>query len=144
MAKLTLLEGPAGSGKSQLASQMLADGEVQLLADLTMLWAAISGAQRDPETGRYPIRQDNDPTLPIAVYLRKAAVRVGLDNDLDVVVTSGTPDAVTEWAPIAASASAGFQLRTVDPGRDVVTARLSEPDGTLLEQCSKAIRRWYG
>ena len=91
MGQLLLIEGPAGSGKSQVAKAKLASGEYQVLADLTEIWAAIAGIERDPETGRYPVRLDSDPTVPIAVYLRKAAVSVSLNNGLNTIVSSGTP-----------------------------------------------------
>ena len=44
---LTLLQGPAGSGKSGVAAEMLEAGVIDLLADLTMLWVALfRGATR--------------------------------------------------------------------------------------------------
>ena len=59
---LILIEGPAGGGKSQLAADLLAAGEITVLADLTALWAALSGAVRGAD-GRYPIRLADDPAL---------------------------------------------------------------------------------
>ena len=39
----------------------------------------------------------------------------------------------------------GATERIVDPGRDVVAARLSDPEtGELSEACDSAIGRWYG
>ena len=57
---LVLIQGPAGGAKSQVAAEMLEAGEVQVLADTTALWAALSGVQRGPD-GKYPVRQDDDP-----------------------------------------------------------------------------------
>ena len=88
MARLILLQGPAGSGKSQLAAQMLAAGEVQALADVTALWAAISGAVRDPLTGRYPVRDPDDVALEAARYIQRALTRFALETGADVVVTT--------------------------------------------------------
>ena len=142
---LTLIEGPAGSGKSQMVAEMLAAGELDIQADLTGMWVALRGVERDPATGRYPIRQDTDPAVAagLAAYLRAAAVRQGLRQGLRVGVTSGTPDTATKWAEVAREAGTAFNVVTIDPGRTVVTARL-EVDGELPEQCERAIRRWYG
>ena len=38
----------------------------------------------------------------------------------------------------------GATERIIDPGIDVVTARLSGPDGELSDQCKAAISRYYG
>ena len=141
MASLTLLEGPAGAGKSQEAARMLAAGEADVLADLTSLWAAMRGYERDGE-GRYPVRADNDPVLPLASYMRAAVVRAALREGLAVAVTTGTPDMATRWAAVAEETGAAFTVRTIDPGEAVVRERLAE-NGTLSPACEKAVRRWY-
>ena len=142
---LTLIEGPAGSGKSQIVAEMLAAGELDIQADLTGMWVSLRGVERDPATGRYPIRQDTDPAVAtgMAAYMRAAAVRQGLRQGLRVGVTSGTPESAPKWAEVAREADTAFNVVTVDPGRTVVTARL-EVDGELSDQCERAIRRWYG
>ena len=142
---LTLIEGPAGSAKSQHASAMLRRGEADVLADLTALWAATRGMERDPETGRYPVRQADDPavTSGLAAYMRAVVVRQALREGLRVVVTSGTPDTAAEWAAIASENSTPFQVLTFDPGEQVVRERLAV-DGELDPECEGAIRRWYG
>ena len=144
MASLLLIEGPAGSGKSQEVARMLAAGEADVVADLTALWAALRGVERDPETGRYPIREDDDPAVRggLAGYVRAAVVRQALRDDLAVVVTSGSPDMATKWAAVAEESGAAFAVRTVDPGEAVVRQRLAV-DGALDPQCEKAVRRWY-
>ena len=131
---LLLVEGPAGSGKSQLVASMLTAGEVDILADLTALWAAVRGIERLPD-GRYPVRQDDDPAVRsgLAAYIRAAVVRQALRDDLRTVVTSGTPETATRWA----------RVQTIDPGEEVARQRLAEPDGTLSAQCARAIARWY-
>ena len=41
---LTLIQGPAGGGKSRSwPPRILASGEAQLLSDVTALWAALAG-----------------------------------------------------------------------------------------------------
>ena len=60
---LSILRGPAGSGKSQ---EMRERGDT-LIVDLTALWAALRGFERG-EDGTYPIREDGDPALPLALW----------------------------------------------------------------------------
>ena len=121
---------------------MLAAGEVEILADLTFLWAALRGLERDPATGRYPVRENGDPALALASYLRTTTVRQGLAEGHNVVVTSGTPGSATTWEAVAAAQGAGFAVRTVDPGREIVEARLMV-GGVLSDQCLQAVARWY-
>ena len=39
---LTLIQGPAGGAKSQVAAELLAAGDIDVLADVTALWVALS------------------------------------------------------------------------------------------------------
>lgn len=141
---LLLVEGPAGSGKSQLVASMLDAGEVDVLADLTALWVALRGVERLP-SGRYPIRHDDDPTVRtgLAAQVRATVVRQALRADLRTAVTSGSPRTATRWARVAEEERAAFQVRTVDPGEDVARRHLAEDDGTLSDQCERAVDRWY-
>lgn len=141
---LTILEGPAGGGKSAVAADMLADGGADVLADVTALWAALGGYVRDPETGRYPVRRDDDPALLAALYLQAAVVRHGLNEGLDVIVTTSRRDQVGRWRRYADEAETALSVQTVDPGIDVVRGRLADPvTGSLSEECQAAIGRWY-
>ena len=64
MPLLVLVEGPAGSGKiCQEVARMLAASEVDVQADMTQIWAATRGIEREP-SGRYPIRQGLRPGHP--------------------------------------------------------------------------------
>ncbi|MCY3812451.1 MAG: AAA family ATPase [Gammaproteobacteria bacterium] len=139
---LLLLEGPAGSGKSQAAEALIASGQFHLLADLTALWAAIRAMRRDAE-GRYPVRQDDDPGLSLAAYIRAAVVRQALREDLNVVVTSATPGTATKWAGIAEELGAEFQVRTINPGYAEAARQLAQ-GGPLSAECAKALARWFG
>ena len=144
---LVLVEGPAGSGKSQLVEEMLAAGEIDVVADLTALWVAMRGVRRNSD-GRYPVRDDDDPTITagLAAYMRAVVVREGLRQGLDVAVTSGTPDTAVKWSEVARENETPFSVQTVDPGEAVVRQRLAAfgEDGELLAECEQAIGRWYG
>ena len=150
MASLVLVEGPAGSGKSGEVARRIRDGAVDVQADLPALHVALRAVERDPTSGRFPIRSDDDPAIRsgLAVYLRAAAVRQALRDDLNVVVTSGSPDTATRWADVADETGAAFSVKTIDPGEDEVRRRLAlfgeEDSDELDEQCESAVQRWYG
>ena len=131
---VSVLRGPAGGGKSQT----LLRGEVRV--DLTALWVALRGLERDGE-GRYPERRTGDPALRIASYLKAAAVRFAAEQGIDAVVTtsSSAPEAVERLRELGALGP----VRTVDPGEEVVRRRLAGPDGQLSAECETAIGRWY-
>ena len=134
---LSILRGPAGSGKSQL----ILEDRPDILADTTALWAAIGGYTRDAN-GLYPVRQADDPALHAARYLRTALVAFAARQSLRGVVTTSdsSPEAVERLREAGATAG----IRTIDPGRDVVRRRLAGPDGQLSGACEAAVARWYG
>ena len=140
---LVLIEGPAGAGKSQIAAELLAAGAVSVLSDVTILWAALSGAVRGDD-GRYPERDDDDEALSVARYVQAVAVRVALEAGASVAVTTSRRNQEQRWRQLADDVRTGFEVRTVDPGRAVVESRLSGDDGKLSKACEEAINRWYG
>ena len=140
---LHVTEGPAGSGKSQHARSLLAAGTVDLLADTTSIWAAVGGYERDPLTGKYPVRLDDDPALDAALYIQTTVVRYGLSNGLNVAATTSRRGQIPRWQSVADEFSTGLIVETIDPGRAVVAQRLSDADGNLSAECEKAINRWY-
>ena len=144
IAVLTLIQGPAGSGKSQVVSEMLEAGEIDVQADLTAIWAALRGIERGPD-GRYPVRTADDPAIQsgLAMYVRAVVVRQGLRQDLRVAVTTGSADTAVQWSEVAAESGAAFSVLTVDPGEAVVRNRLTVND-VLSDECAGAIARWYG
>ena len=139
---LTLVQGPAGGAKSQLVAGLIAADDVDIVSDVTRLWVALSGATRGPD-GRYPVRLDGDPALHTARYVQAVAVRRALEDGARVAVTTSRAGEVARWQGVADDAGAAFAVRTVDPGEDVVRARLAEADGELSPECNKAIKRWY-
>lgn len=142
---LTLLQGPAGSGKSQLVQSMIADGAADVQADVTALWAALTGAERD-EHGKFPIRRADDPALPLARITKAVVVRQGIRQGLRVVVTAGVPGQAPRWQNVAdAEGEDEFSVLTEDPGRETVERRLEDPEtGELSPECRRAVSRWYG
>ena len=140
---LVLIQGPAGSGKSAVANDMLSAGEVEVLLDTTALWATLSGARRGPN-GRYPERAESDPSLAAALYLQTVGARFALEQGARVAVTTSRRGTEARWADVARAAGVEVNVRTVDPGEEVVRARLSDPEtGILSEPCERAIGRWY-
>lgn len=136
-----LLSGPAGAGKSQLAAELLADfdGPV-VLADFQAIYAALTGDVRGPD-GRYPLR---DPRLlPLVEYLRRALLRVAVERGVGIVATNSDGDPARR-AELLGMLGPDATERVVDPGREVVAARLADPvTGVLSGECSRAIDRWY-
>lgn len=141
--ELIRLAGPAGSGKSQVARQMLVDGDADVLADTTAIYAVVSGEERDAD-GRYPPRADGALLLPLALYVRGAIVRQALERELRVVKTSSTPTDLEADRALAREYRAAFRQTIVDPGEAVILARLADPiTGQVSSDCRRAAGRWY-
>ena len=139
----TLLSGPAGGSKSQEARRRLREhSNLAVVADFQSIYAALTQAQRDPETGRYPLREDR--LLPLTEYVRRAVVTGAVARDLGVIITNsdGDPD---RRAFLLSQLGPDAQEIIVDPGESVIRARLSDPaTGVLSFECNKAVGRWYG
>ena len=130
-----ILRGPAGAGKSQELEPGI------LRADVTALWAAVTGAQRGAD-GRYPVRADDDQGLEIARYLKATLISFAAKRGLSGVAT--TSDSSPEAVERLREQGATGPVRTVDPGESVVRRRLAGPDGQLSGACESAVQRWYG
>ena len=140
-ASLTLVEGPVGGGKSEVLRNLLSTAAVDLVADLTPLWAALKLIERDP-SGNYPERLQGDPALLVALYLKTTAARRALSEGLKVTVSTSTPGQAEKWAAIAREFDAGFSVTVVDPGEQVIRERLGGE--AISSECSAAVQRWYG
>lgn len=139
-----LISGPAGAGKSAIARGELearrADGELAIAADFQSLYVALTLEQRGTD-GRYPVR--NPQLLPITEYTRRAVTTGAVQAGISIIATNsdGNP---ARRAELVRSLGPGATERIVDPGRDVVQARLADPaTGQLSAECAKAIGRWY-
>ena len=138
-----LLSGPAGGGKSAAARELLAErSEPTIMIDFQRIYAGLLGIERLPD-GRFPERLDADGyTLPLAEYVRRAAITGALAQGLDVIVTNSDGDPERR-AFLLGLLGPGPEELVLDPGLAVVSERLSV-DGALSDQCRAAIGRWYG
>ena len=142
-AALTLVEGPVGSNKSEVLRRLLADGDADVVADLTPLWAALRLIERDGD-GKYPERLADDPALLLALYTKGVIVRQALQRGLKAAVTTATPDQAAKWQAVADEVGVELERVTLNPARDVIEARLLDASGKLSAECSRAVERWYG
>ena len=138
-----LLSGPAGASKSALARKLLAENPaLAIAADFQSIYAALALVERDP-SGRYPLRDAR--LLPIVEYVRRAIITgaVGEGRGIDVIATNSDGDPKRR-AFLVSSLGPGAVEKVVDPGIEVVSARLADPEtGELAEECAGAIARWY-
>lgn len=147
---LVLIQGPPGAGKADRAEQLLDRQEVDLVADFTRLLAAVTNVDMlDPETGLYPVRPQamRAHDAQMSVYLKRAAVRQGLRQGLNVAVTAGQrKEELYREIVEAENPNARFKVETLDPGRQVAEERLIERsrDDSLTDMCVKALNKWYG
>ena len=139
-----LLSGPAGAGKSQEARRLLAEAtEPTIVADFSAIMAALTLAERGPD-GKYPVRTSRtEALLPIAEYVRRAAISAATERDIAVITTSSDGDPERR-AFLLGLLGPGAREILINPGRDVVEARLTDPiSGELSEECNQAVNRWF-
>ena len=136
-----LLSGPAGAAKSALARRLLAEtAGLAAIADFQAVYAAITGDLRGPD-GRYPLRDDR--LLPLAEYVRRSIITGAVARDIAVIATNSDGDP-TRRDFLLGQLGEGATERIVDPGENIVAARLSDPEtGALSAECAAAIGRWY-
>ena len=139
-----LLSGPAGSGKSARARELLSQAtKPTIVADFTSLFNAVRLIERQPD-GTFPVRTDRDNVyLPIAETMRREAIRQARQRGLEIVATNSDGDARRRTA-LVASLGEGAVEEVIDPGEQVVRARLADAiSGELSSSCEGAINRWY-
>ena len=136
-----LLSGPAGAAKSALARRLLAESaDLSAIADFQSIYRALTDVERGRD-GRYPLR--NEGLLPLTEYVRRAIIGGAVARDIAVIATNSDGDPERR-AFLLRQLGAGAVERIVDPGRDIVEARLSDPEtGVLSSECDSAIGRWY-
>ena len=140
-----LISGPAGAGKSAAAAALAAELAQPVQVHFQELYAALLGIQRDPLTGRYPERNPADAyIMPTVEYTRRAIITSAVERSLDVIATNSDGSPVRR-AQLLGYLGQGAVERVIDPGRDVVAARLMDPEsGVLSIQCESALSRWFG
>jgi len=132
------IAGPAGAGKSQVIAAERRPGDI--VVDFTALWVALTGATRGPD-GRYPVREDDDPSLPLVSAAYGFILDQAVKRELSGFATTASREAVPRLERIT-----GQTARVVDPGPGPLLARLTEIDdgGEYLDgQCVTAVKRWW-
>ena len=136
-----LLSGPAGGGKSQLARELLrSSNEPWIAADFQAIVAALLLQERGPD-GKFPLRPEW--ILALTEYVRQAVISGANTRELNIVATNSDGDPARR-SFLLGLLGEGATERIVDPGRDVVVARLADTvTGALSADCGQAIDRWY-
>ena len=110
--------------------------------DFQSIYAAMLLLNRDEE-GRYPERLARDSyLLPLAEYVRRAAITGAANRELFPIVTNSDGGRVRRGFLLDLLGNGAVE-QVIDPGLEVVTQRLSV-NGRLSKQCAGAIDRWYG
>ena len=135
-----LLSGPAGGAKSQEAIQLIKDATgPTIAADFQSIVVALLQLRRGPD-GRYPVRPEW--ILPLTEYVRQAAVEGAINRDIDVILTNSPMARQKGEITCSRSSGPGSTEQILDPGEDVVQARLrlsNSKTGKLSRECGKAI-----
>ena len=138
-----LISGPAGAGKTEVARAEVQTRPDAVMVDFQTIYAALLGIQRLPN-GRYPEREArHEYVMPLVEYTRRAIITGALASEIDPIVTNsdGSPE---RRGVLLGLLGPGSTERVVDPGVEVVTARLTNAEGVLSSQCRDAINRFYG
>ena len=136
-----LISGPAGSNKSAVAREALAAATgLSIAADFQAIYSALLLLERGPD-GRYPARVE--ALLPLVEYTRRAVITGARSREIGIIATNSDGDPARR-ALLLSELGAGATERVIDPGEDVVRARLADPvTGDLSPDCGQAISRWY-
>ena len=137
-----LLSGPARANKSALARRLFVEeiSGLVVIADFQSIYAALTGDVRGPD-GRFPLRDDR--LLPTTELVRRTIMTGATQRDIDVIATNSDGDPARRRF-LLSQIGPGATERVVDPGREIVRARLSDPHtGDLSDECDDAISRWY-
>lgn len=112
-------------------------------ADFQSILAALMLLERLPN-GRFPERQIMQQAwlIPLVEAVRQTVVSFARERGIDVLLTNsdGSPSRrahlLERLGPMASE-------QIVDPGFNIITERLSDPNGRISEQCVEARDRWY-
>ena len=136
-----LLSGPAGAGKSSVARRRRREmTQPSVIADFQSVYVSLSGDVRD-DNGNYP--ESEPELLPLAERERQRIIRDAVEMQVGVVATN-SDGAQERRAYLLGILGPDALEEIIDPGLDVVTARLSDPEtGALSDACGRALSRWY-
>ena len=137
---IDIVRGPAGAGKSQYVASRL--GTAAVWIDFTRLFVALTGQERDPETGRFPVRHSGDGRIALTQAVKEYALREASRRGFSGFVTvSDSRSAVVR--ELQASGADG-EVHTIVLPRGVLRSRLSDPvTGELSAECENALARWF-
>ena len=131
--------GPVGAGKSQIVAAERRPGDVVI--DYTAIWAALTGAVRG-EDGRFPVREDDDPALPLVSAAYWFTLSEAVRRELSGFVTTASRANVERLERVT-----GQRARVVDAEPGTIMARLTEIDEGgepyINRQCVVGARRWW-
>ena len=136
-----LLSGPAGGGKSQEAKRLRDESPgPTVLADFQSIYAALSGDVRGPD-GTFPMRDAR--LLPITEYVRRAVITGAVSREISVIATNSDGDPNRRQF-LLDELGEDSEEEIIDPGEEVVQARLSNRrTGKLSRACKAATDRWF-
>ena len=112
-------------------------------SDFQAIYAALLLLERLPN-GRYPERNPAQAAwlLPLTESIRQTIITIAAEREIAVVATNSDGLAARR-GHLLSRLGPGATETIVDPGFDVVTRRLSDPNGSMSEQCVEARDRWY-
>ena len=122
---------------------MVASGDADAVIDFQSILAAVLQLRRG-EDGRYPPRDASaERVMPLVEAMRREAIDYGVRAELEIVATNSDGDPERRQFLLERLGVGATEI-VIDPGRDVVEARLADSlTGELSSQCSQAIGRWY-
>ena len=137
----TLISGPAGAAKSQLARELLRESnQPTVVADFQAIVVSLLLLERGSD-GLYPPRPEW--ILPTAEYVRQSIITAATERGINLVVTNSDGDPLRRRFLLDRLGENAVE-RVVDPGESIVRARLSDPiTGVVSGPCAGAIARWY-
>jgi len=138
---LLLVRGPVFSGKSQKIQQSIEDDEIDFVVDYSSVWASLRGVRRDPDTGKLPVREDDDPFNQIGNSLKGTIAAVLLDKGFRVGVSTGKSDIseIDRYSKLAKRTDSTFEVRTIEGNSDDIEKIIED---LRSRQCEKAYKRW--
>lgn len=112
-------------------------------SDFQSIYAALLLLERQPD-GRYPNRNPAQAAwlLPLVESIRQTIITIAAEREIAVVATNSDGLAARR-AHLLSRLGPGASETIIDPGFDIVTKRLSDPNGTMSQQCFEARDRWY-